>query len=696
MEDGDVLLCADHLHKIRVRGECGEEVALEAVGTSRMSEVFQAYAQAKGIEDVNSLQFIGDRKVIDGARTVTSLCYYSDATITSFLPETNARHRIEELLTTETSPGVYSTGSEITGVPIPTVDIVLRDESGRATTRKKLSFPLDANGIETIKESAQRAGVGLPDRTVVNLDVRKTWQIKPRNLLVSNADQALEAALHKVSRDFGLGGDYKIEANLYKLLLYEPGCFFLRHRDNERLDNMFATLVLELPSEYQGAELSVFSPLTPNEKTTYSFNGGIARPKRRTRSSKPGLHFAAFYSDCYHEVSKLTSGHRVALVYHVTATPNNHRSIYCGVTNQWRSGAGSHLPAVPPTPPQPVDESIALRLSKLVELFANEGDEAYPCAKEQLGKPKKLAIVLSHHYTPASLTSIHSLKGSDRAIAELIRAAASCAPSDREVLSLVRLAAKKVVEVGGEEYAANPESIYTHAHNIVTEEFNEEKRGPFFHAAVSLASVWENGETAPFLSECDRNGTSTFQTQGPLLSLTGENIGDLFGPKLAPPAVAATSRQESGRGDGAWHPSWFGGQHSQGPPFQFFGPIDDDSYFPLYDPNGPVIYGEQAFRGWGRNHGNHSLPIYSHELLFSSEEARIKYRKDNDNEKHVLLDSDDLYHETGPKEIEFLGNGMPYPGRIYSRAVILIWPRAHQRDIQMQSKGGRELLANQS
>ncbi|KAL7543990.1 hypothetical protein ACHAWF_007499 [Thalassiosira exigua] len=92
------------------------------------------------------------------------------------------------------------------------------------------------------------------------------------------------------------------------------------------------------------------------------------------------------------------------------------------------------------------------------------------------------------------------------------------------------------------------------------------------------------------------------------------------------------------------------------------------------------------------------MPIYSHELLFSSEEARIKYRKDNDHGKHVLLDSDDkgLDREAGPKEIEFLGNGMVYEGRAYSRAVILIWPRAHQRDVQMQSKGGRELLGNES
>ena len=88
--------------------------------------------------------------------------------------DTNARQAIERLLTTQTSPGEYSTGSELSTCTVPTVQIVLRNDDGLETGRKKLSFPLDAKGVEDIKSHAERAGVGLPDRTVVNLDVRKT------------------------------------------------------------------------------------------------------------------------------------------------------------------------------------------------------------------------------------------------------------------------------------------------------------------------------------------------------------------------------------------------------------------------------------------------------------------------------------------------------------------------------------------
>ena len=44
----------------------------------------------------------------------------------------------------------------------------------------------------------------------------------------------------------------KLEAHLYDLLLYEPGSFFLPHRDGEKLDRMVATLVVVLPSKFAG------------------------------------------------------------------------------------------------------------------------------------------------------------------------------------------------------------------------------------------------------------------------------------------------------------------------------------------------------------------------------------------------------------------------------------------------------------
>ncbi len=48
-----------------------------------------------------------------------------------------------------------------------------------------------------------------------------------------------------------------VKATCYKLLLYEEGDFFLPHRDTEKEQGMFGTLVLQLPSSYTGGALVV-------------------------------------------------------------------------------------------------------------------------------------------------------------------------------------------------------------------------------------------------------------------------------------------------------------------------------------------------------------------------------------------------------------------------------------------------------
>lgn len=673
---------------INVRDRAGDETMFKVKKTTKLSEVFKHYAERKKIADLTLMRLTRNGEPVHADQTMGDLSMEDNGRL-DYSPVTNARHEIEKLLANETSPGAYSTGCEVSRcAPTPTVEVIVRSEDGDELGTKELSFPLDEGDIKTIKDNAEHAGVGVGEQTVVNLDVRKTWQIQPHGLRVSNVEQALETALQVVARDFGTEADYEIEASLYKMLLYEEGCFFARHRDNERLDGMFGTLVLEMPSEYEGAVLSVSSPLTPNDERTYTFNGGGTKRKRR-RSNKPGLHFAAFYADCYHQVSKLTSGHRVALVYHLTASPKQgqHRSIFCHVTNQWQTAIpalGQHLPAIRPSPPQPGDESVAVKLSTLVDKLSTESDDDYQDGQEgenSLGKPKKLAIVLSHHYTPASFTrsGLDALKGSDRSLAQMISAAASCSP---EATKLARLAAKTVVEEGGEQYAADHSPEALQVQNLVSEEFKKKDNdGPFFDVALSLATVWDHGECTPIPSRFLGVGTgdelpSTFKTIGPLTWLTGEGGASLdFGPQLPCDRIPT-----------GWHPSLFSGQEQKGPPFEFH----DPEYMGMLDhlDNGPVIFGEQTCYRNDKD-GNHSLPIYSQEILFASNEARCKFRKDAAEGKHVVV-------ENSPKEVEFLGNGGCYMGRMYSRAVILLWPKSHRKDVQMQSKGGRAAAREES
>ena len=48
-----------------------------------------------------------------------------------------------------------------------------------------------------------------------------------------------------------------------------------------------------------------------------------------------------------------------------------------------------------------------------------------------------------------------------------------------------------------------------------------------------------------------------------------------------------------------------------------------------------------------------------------------------------------IYHNIFELKCYAVGNGCPYMGRIYSRAVILLWPKANREAIELQTKGGR-------
>ncbi len=54
-----------------------------------------------------------------------------------------------------------------------------------------------------------------------------------------------------------------VQADLYKLLLYDEGCFFRRHRDNERLDG-------------------VFGRVAPGHRTPHAHGGSHSRGRSHT------------------------------------------------------------------------------------------------------------------------------------------------------------------------------------------------------------------------------------------------------------------------------------------------------------------------------------------------------------------------------------------------------------------------------
>ena len=114
----------------------------------------------------------------------------------------------------------------------------------------------------------------------------------------------LNKILGDIKPDLGIE-DYAISAHLYKMLIYEKGDFFLRHKDSEKEKGMFGTLTIVLPCRHTGGELVV------------SFDNKDEVVDFAKASSDYKISYAAFYADCDHEIKPVTAGYRVCLVYNL-------------------------------------------------------------------------------------------------------------------------------------------------------------------------------------------------------------------------------------------------------------------------------------------------------------------------------------------------------------------------------------------
>ena len=168
-----------------------------------------------------------------------------------------------------------------------------------------VALPLLEQQAKALIEFSQQSPFGYGEETVYDTNVRKSWQIAAEDFELTNPqwEEALRGAVEQIGKQLGLD-DCQIEFEPYKLLIYEKGGFFAAHRDTEKIPDMFATLVVNLPSEHEGGELIVSHG---GQSHTYSF------------ADSDGFHppFVAFYADCYHEVKPVTAGYRINLVYNL-------------------------------------------------------------------------------------------------------------------------------------------------------------------------------------------------------------------------------------------------------------------------------------------------------------------------------------------------------------------------------------------
>ncbi|KAF2472367.1 uncharacterized protein BDR25DRAFT_283777 [Lindgomyces ingoldianus] len=182
-----------------------------------------------------------------------------------------------------------------------------------ATTNSKLVLPADlgsntadAEALAELLRCAQPATFGCNGMEATDERYRKALEMKPSafstNFCPYTAgivDAIAQALLPNATSP---NGHHGVRAELSKLHVYtSPSGMFKAHFDTPQSASHFGTLVVCLPCVHEGGQLIVRHR---GHSTTFDWS-----------KSSNSLQWAAFYTDCEHEVLEVTSGHRLVFTY---------------------------------------------------------------------------------------------------------------------------------------------------------------------------------------------------------------------------------------------------------------------------------------------------------------------------------------------------------------------------------------------
>ncbi|KAF6756353.1 hypothetical protein DFP72DRAFT_1066708 [Ephemerocybe angulata] len=215
----------------------------------------------------------------------------------------------------------------------------------------RVDLPLTEECAKAVIARAVQAPYGKGELTVVDTTVRDTWAIEPSSIVFENAEWAKYIAntvTPQVWKALGVAAPIcNARCELYKLLLYQTGSHFLPHQDTCKSDGMFATVVIVLPSDFEGGEVHL----------SHAGESAILDVAEDAGECKTSI--LAWYTDVIHEVKPVTSGYRLALSYNLIndtqssdplpTVPSMDKATerLRSVLQKWREGGYSKEPSVP-------------------------------------------------------------------------------------------------------------------------------------------------------------------------------------------------------------------------------------------------------------------------------------------------------------------------------------------------------------
>ncbi|KAE8314353.1 hypothetical protein BDV41DRAFT_534150 [Aspergillus transmontanensis] len=188
------------------------------------------------------------------------------------------------------------------------------------SSARRVSLPLRADAedaspavLQHLITSCDPASFGRGQEDVMDLSYRRAGKLDPENFATSfhPATFGIIETIEKVLLP-GIVGETanklrsrKIYAELYKMNIYSgPSGLFRSHVDTPRSQSQIGSLVVCLPARFKGGSLLVRHH---GREVNFDWAPG----------SETTIQWAAFYSDCEHEIKTVTEGDRITLTYNL-------------------------------------------------------------------------------------------------------------------------------------------------------------------------------------------------------------------------------------------------------------------------------------------------------------------------------------------------------------------------------------------
>ncbi|KAH7166480.1 hypothetical protein EDB81DRAFT_285274 [Dactylonectria macrodidyma] len=193
--------------------------------------------------------------------------------------------------------------------------VVVRWDSGEPSHCRNVQLPVGDDAVSKgafaqLLTDCEPATFGIGNKEVLDETYRKASKMDATRFSTDFhpyehgiLDTIVQALAHgdRQTTSNNLG----IRAELYKLNIYSgPSGKFKPHVDTPRSAEQMGSLVVCLPHEHQGGQLAVR-------------HGGREIVFNWADAKAPSIQWAAFFSDCEHEVFEVTKGHRLTLTYNL-------------------------------------------------------------------------------------------------------------------------------------------------------------------------------------------------------------------------------------------------------------------------------------------------------------------------------------------------------------------------------------------